>query len=481
MFKLKNIFKILNPAPPVGAIQITNRVLRYVLLDSNRKILHSEEILINEGGDGLRKALDDLVLNLKKAKVTSRHVVISLLSDKVYLQNFSLPRVAEGKTAEAVKLNLQLISPLPLDQAYTDAEFWGEATSDKMNFLAAFIERVAVDNVVAVLSEVGFVPVAVEVTPLSLARVLKAVLGDMTGGILAIQLIEDGFQFILFHNGNIAFNSFLKKELLPSGDLNKTKAYLENEFRKIYNFYAGEWGGVVSKIVLVNLGQNKELRGAFLGLGVSVLDFTLGDLGLSDDFASAFGAALRGLISRDADEFISLEGVGTELHYWRDRLLHFLSFWRNVFMTILASMFLVFWCFSYYVGLDLVNKEKTLDDFSKNLGWQEYGKLEEGVNDFNNLVDQIQTIKKNHLSLGDLILNKIASLAKDKVFLDNINLKVAERKLVLIGRATFQQNINDFKNDLVKQADFSGVNLVSIDIVPNQLGDYNFQISLNVK
>src|SRR3989344_444650 len=144
-FNLKFDFKkILNPAPLIGGLEISDLVLRFARMENGRLKQASIQLPpgIMAGGkvadrgkllaalNGLHQQIDPM----KKAV----HVVLLIPTNNVYTQAFNMPLVADKNVDEAARLNLQMISPADLKSSYYGYQMIGETKQGQLEALGAF-------------------------------------------------------------------------------------------------------------------------------------------------------------------------------------------------------------------------------------------------------------------------------------------------------------------------------------------------------
>jgi len=127
--KIKNM---LAPHEEIGAIEINNRVVKGFYFSNDEKlkvkasaILPVPNSTINNGYVINEAALTKILIDLKKAlnknHKVSQYIILSLPAQNFFTSVLSIPKLSDkSNLEEAIKLNLRLRSPIPLDKAYLD-------------------------------------------------------------------------------------------------------------------------------------------------------------------------------------------------------------------------------------------------------------------------------------------------------------------------------------------------------------------------
>jgi len=128
----EKIKKILIPKEEIGAIEINNRVVKAFYFSNNgtlnvkaSAILPIENSTINNGyvqnEVALIKTLTELKKQISKHKKISPYIILSLPAQNFFTSILAIPKLSDKSSfEEAIKLNLRLKSPIPLDNAYLD-------------------------------------------------------------------------------------------------------------------------------------------------------------------------------------------------------------------------------------------------------------------------------------------------------------------------------------------------------------------------
>lgn len=483
----------LNPKPPIGGLEIGDTVLRYLLLNEEKKILKETFVRLPAGvvvggriQDRARLAAALAQLRTQISRRSPINAVVSISAASVYLQTFILPAAAGGKLEEAARLNLQMISPVNIRSAYYDWEIidpdipLSRGSNQPLNLLGGFAVKEAIDELTANLEAAGFNAVVIESAPMSLTRVISWQLNDAARPHLVLSLSGDGLDFFILRNGRLYFNYFTSWSALRENgrteiNLANVKNVIGGELRRLTSFYTGRWGELVEDLALVGMADNREIF-EFIRK-----NFTLNLHQIKTN--PAVGAALRGLVPRSEDHFISLASVDTEGKFAQNRILEMIRFWRDAAVAVLAGILLIFGAFNLIIARLSLNLSRDLTAAPKingtisNIGVRQW---EEEARIFNNLVDKAAAAEKQSLAWSPLFQN-LRVLAGQRIQLKQIQLQQPNLSVTLSGQADSEREILNFKDSLSKEPNFSDISLPLTAIKMDVNGKANFTISFKLK
>src|SRR3972149_5401216 len=125
---LDKMLGYINPPVPVGGLEITDSYLRYAKIAGDELKTASVRLPAGVLRDGkildqpaYISALTQLHLNIAPPG-QALHVIASISASGIYSQMFSIPALRENQLDEALKLNLQMITPIEASRVYSDAE-----------------------------------------------------------------------------------------------------------------------------------------------------------------------------------------------------------------------------------------------------------------------------------------------------------------------------------------------------------------------
>ncbi len=476
--KILEFIRLLNPPLKIGGLEISDSAVRLTFID-NGKIQNFNQPL--SPGDDLFTALKDLHSQASSIQKTIP-VVVSFPSVGVYTQIFNLPLLRDEQLEEAAHLNLTMISPIDKKTAYFDWQVVGQASSGSQEVLGAFVESRIVDGFVAALQKSNFVVVAVEFSALSIARLIKERSSlDLEKPYLVLSLNNDGIEFLLIRNGNLYFSYFISWKTVQEksgGDqvqFDNFKEVILIELRRILNFYNSRWGGSVTDLILFSTGSTKEisewLKDNFK-FNIFYVDVEVSQI-------VSLGAAMRGLIARREDNFISLAKVGTEENFVRNSIWKFAMIWRNAVLSTLSLLLLLF----LITDLSLIRMNKNLDSSLQNdsmsIDLQEAAFLENEARTFNSLLDKVLLAQRESTSLS-LIFKNIYGLAND-IVVTQLGFDSKSLTVSMAGSANNEQSILNFKNILAKDSRFEDVSFPLSAISASPDGKSSFSATFKIK
>jgi len=465
-------------APPVGGLEITADSFRYALTSGNRLITTSLRLppgIINNhtvaNPTAIVAALRFFVKQVQAA--TGLHpplpVVASLPFSQTYLQVFQLPPLSRRDKESAAQLNLQMISPIPLNMSYYDWEEMGPAgngNNNQVDFLAAFAPAAEVDAFTKALSESGFLTVAVEFSSLALAR-LAAETMPKEEPYLLVAAASDGLDFVVVRGGKVYFNYLVLWQTMGVGAQGMTApefgVALTRSLHQVLNFFTGRWGGGVKEAIISAPGSAQILGEAIAksGLGLNVKPLVSSRFGAQLDaywFVPA-GLALRGEIPRAQDKIVSLAQVGTEAEYANVQIMAFTTFWRTILVSALGFLAVVFLISNVFLGQKV--KELSSDGITSGRYAEvskEVSALADKATEFNALKEMVGLAAAERVSWTPF-LQKMANLAGSQVTIQRIFYQSAAAPVVVSGVGSSEQAVLGFKDRLEQDSDFSKVSL----------------------
>lgn len=495
--QLKKILKFLNPLPPIGGLEISDSALRFIWIKDGEPITASFRLPPNVLENGKIKDRPNFISALKNLhaqipQFKNNYVILVVPPNNVYTQVFNIPSLALEKIEEAARLNLQMISPIDLKNAYAGWQRIGEAQLDggQLELLAAFSEIQVIEEYIGAIKEADFKVAAVEFPSLALIR-LAARLGeniDLYSPHLVLQISNDGMAVMIMRNGNLYFNHFNSWQSLHEEigrreiTLEDFKSVLIKEVQRILNFYSTHWGGQLEKLILISQGLTKELTEIIeSNLNLKVFNLTPKEFkNISTSWFVSLGAALRGLIPRSSDDFISLTAVTVQKEYFQTRILNFSSLWRNIALTTAGFIFIIFLVLdSFLWKTERQISEKTFTALPP-LTASEVDQLKTSADNFNRLISL--ALKAGSQTTGWMpLIRELSDLAGDEVTLEHFSLDAGQRKVLIVGRAINETEVINFKNKLLEVKNFSEVDLRLSEVKIRPDGSADFRVNFKLK
>ncbi len=486
----RKILKLLNPSPAIAGLELSDFYIRFFCESEGRAFfeLRLTPGVIKEGKivniEKFKEALEKIKLKLGSNFKKISHLIVTLSSSTVYTQTFSLPYLTGDKLSEAARLNLQMISPMPVSETYDDWDLLEETEGGELKLLGAFTDKSNVDIIVKTCKEVGFIILAIEPCIQALERSVNRMLiskGEL-GPYLLLHVSSEGMNFVGVKKNKIYFDYFISwfsmysgaKEIAPRVFEDTVNRYME----QVFNFAISHWNFELKEIVLVasELGDNiKNIIEKNFKIKALVQDFK--DLGLSSAWGVAYGAYLRGLLPRSEDRLISLSGVGSEEEFKQSQLLLFAELWRNMVVTFGVTLLLIF--VSAYLLLGRITKNSLAQNL-ESVSPEEQAELANLIaraETFNDLVSLIGEMRKSGRAVSPYLESLERSLG-GSVAIERISFQSFSAPIIISGSAVDEKAVTSFKNRLERLREFSGVDLPLNTIVP--IGGNRVSFSLKI-
>ena len=469
---MRHLKDILTSGVAVGGLEISATSLKYLLVKNETIIQASLRLppgIIEKGAIKNRKNFIEALKNLHGQISPANKIVASILtlpSNLVFTQSFSVPIIEKEHLEESIKLNLQMISPNKIEDSYYD---WQEIKINKdlgqLELLGAFAARIVIDEFTTALTEAGFNCVAVEFPGLALARLIR----ERWGGIeaeqqyLLIYVNSEGLLLVILKNGNVYFNHFtLWQNAAIAGStftFDQIKNFLSQELQRVVNFYVGRAGKQISEAILISPVFNYEIvKMISEQMNIKIRNLTIAELPkLQPNWFPVLGSGLRGTVSRSRDTDITLTPTNTQVEYYQERTVTFIGLWRN----IIVGTFIFIFAAAITIDTLLIKEQTRLStklttEFSDQ-DLQNSQSVQSKITDFNHQLDFIEKTS-NLETRWSPIISEIAFVSNDitidRLFLDKIN-----QKGVITGQAKTESSAVEYKNRLSTVAGISDPSL----------------------
>ena len=263
---MDKLLRFLHIRPITGGLEITDQLIRLAYSDGATwqfRAVRMELGVCEEGkikdAEAFQAALSALRAQIPELSSKNRtmNVVISLGAAPIYNQIFSLPLIKGEGFETAVKLNLQMSSPMDVAETYSGWEVISrDEAVGRAEVLGAFADHVTVDAVTNALFPAGFVAVAVESKALAIARVVRECgPGFDPQKSYLIAIIDDsGLDFIILRRGWLCFEYMNpwrdiadEKGAITIGKFSQAFAL---GLRQVANFYRQHWQDPIAGIGL---------------------------------------------------------------------------------------------------------------------------------------------------------------------------------------------------------------------------------------
>jgi len=492
----KRIWKIMSSNPSVSGLEVTDNSLRFVLL-KNAAISLSASVNLPPGivEDGLVRDRQQFIAALAtlRNQIPKKNIINIILvipATHVYTQVFSLPLLPEDKIAEAARLNLETISPINSKNAFFDWQYAGDPAGKdgKLELIGAFIQRNYIDELSYCVEQAGFVIVAIEPLPLSLARLINFTYPTVLDSPrLVLHLSSAGLDFFILRSGALYFEYYLSfreiqerlgVSLIKLADLKKIVIF---EVNRLLNFYIARESQAIEELVVssvIDIGDLLSDLSASFKLKITPLLLS-NYPDLISIWYPVFGAALRGEIPRSKDTFISLASAGTEERFKEERAMSFIRFWRLITLSIISSLTVV----SLVLYLFGLRQEKALTAklaatptlFSS----ADFTALSAAADSFNALIAKAEMAEKN-TNTPSRFINTLSGLALGIDIL-GLDFDPNSGDFSITGDSDSEKLVIDFKNTLLKDSRFDSIILPVTAIRLDSSGSARFTLRGRVK
>jgi Tfp pilus assembly PilM family ATPase len=497
----KKIGRILKPRVEVGGLEISDGGAVYLSVVPETRKITSASIKFPEGiiVGGRVKNYPQAVAAFKKlhgqitADKTKKIPVVASVSDaNVYTQEFVLPQLKLSTLEEAVRLNLQVISPIDFSKSYHD---WQrvenpQRSAHEIEILSSFSEKDIIDPLYRALLESQFVAVAVEQKAASLVRVISRLASDydISKPHFLLYISSDGLGFAIIRNGYLYFNRFTDwSSLIHSSSGQRQVSFKEfsdtiiQESQRVINFYSSRFNDLIGSLYIIAPGMESQVRQIVESkFPLKVEPLSLKDYSLEQTWYTALGAALRGLVPRAIDTEISLAPEGTEAQFFHSQVIAFAILWRNVLVSVFTIILAAF------VGAFLFLHQfsgKMVEDFGKIAGSYNVkylNTLKDEANKFNRAVDRALVARQQQIRWSK-VLTGVQAQANSDVEISRIYAQSIDSPVILYGRAASSNAAIDFKNKLAALPYLDSVDLPLSSLTSAESsGRVSFTISFKV-
>lgn len=491
----KKVIEFLSPSPPIAGVEISDFYIRFFYVKNDRMMNLDVRLMPGVVKDGrviqrdkLKDAFSKLMQKLGKSAKKLPHIIITTPSSSIFLQTFNLPYLAPDKVPEAAELNLQMISPLPIEEAYTD---WDELGEDKaggqITFLGVFTDRKNIDAMVEACREVGFVVVAIEPSVFALERAVRAASPELDADDFHILLnvTNEGMDFVGISRKKVRFDYFVSWLSMYEGATEISTQLFEDTVarytQQVLNFALSNIGVSPKEVVLVASEFHDEIRSIIekkFNVKVTPLDaFANGKLTAVGGVS--YGAYLRGLLPRGEDNLISLTSIGTKEEFEHSQIILFLKLWRNIGAAFGVTLLVIF-AVSLFFLQSVLSRNQAIP--AQDLPANEKNELQgliSSATDFNSLVQKVQNSLGKRVVIYPYLAAVQSSLTSD-ITLNQIGFQSLSSPLVISGTGASDTSIKKFKKMLEGVSLFKSVELPLTSLAPSGGGQLNFSMNITL-
>jgi type IV pilus assembly protein PilM len=208
-----NLYFIPSVIPPAFGLDVSDSSAKYVQLAKTSRgliIRAFGEIKLPQGLviGGIIKDIDGLSAVLKKefsksGGKLSRHVIISVPDENVFLIKLALPLLAEDELFNAVRVEAERIVPISVEKAYLDyVELPRAKTDKKLEILAVAIQKDIADAYSEAAQKAGLKPIVIEPEVSAISRAaIKG--GRSENSIIIIEIGANRTRSIVFARNQV--------------------------------------------------------------------------------------------------------------------------------------------------------------------------------------------------------------------------------------------------------------------------------------
>ncbi len=497
-FSIQKIAAVLRASTPIAGLEISDSALHFLSLKNNIPRFLSMRFppgLMEANRIKNRPVLEELlkkfrlqVLGAEASKNKKVSVVVSLSSISIYSQVFGLPIIQGENLEKAVQLNIQMVSPVEVKEAYSGWQLVGEDKDTfRLEVLSAFIDRNVVDEITNALQEAGFMVVAIESRALALARLVRqrGARIDLSKSYIVVHLDSSGMDFLILRKGHLYFEYAHSWKDIQDEKQQVTKeafeALLKRSLYQVLNFYGAHWPEPIRNVVVSATALGDEVvKTIASNFGLEVQMLTLDEGQMTPEWFVALGSALRGLMPRGEDRDISLLGVGAQEGFRREQFLEFINFWRVVFPVVLGIFLITF----LSADIFLINLRRSLESQGafqiKSKELAEIASLQAQAVQFNKTVSLIQAADQLRIPRGPLV-EKLSSLFEARsIQLNRLSYQDGSLPVRVSGQASTEDAILDLKKEMDRDPALSNIELPLTGIKKEGDG-YSFSLSFSLK
>lgn len=410
-------------------------------------------------------------------------VTIVLPEGLVYTQSFEIPNVGMEKLEEAVTLNLQMISPMPIEEANMSAQIISE-TQDQYELIGAFTSRASIAELKNILTKAHFAPVAFECSAFALARLVRRFVKREIQSVLLFEISSDGLSLYILRERTLHFSYFRSWQSIR-GDAQSIPrelfdAVVVQETQKVVNFAVSKFGEGPAELWLMAGGFEKEIA-EVLGnnFPFKISPFILGSYqNVTQPFYASLGAALRNW-EEEQKKFASISLGGEDLSdaLKEEQILNFIVLWRNIVVGVLAIMLVAFGFSATFLVKQSKLLTQTASSFIPGGAGKDYAMLSERADEFNKLVSAIREVKGSALPWQPLLFHLLSVMDEQKVLLRTIEVQSLYDPIRLSATAPDYQAVTKFKNALSNDPKFKNIDLPLTQVVVMGNNSVSFNVT----
>jgi hypothetical protein len=505
---LKGAGNLMKPKHEVGGLEITDTAIAFLRVNDQMRPVQQQSLRLPAGvmqeGRILRPDVFAQALKALHARIVSSAkkdvpVIVSMTDAHVYTQTFTLPKLQDTPLKEAVRLNMQTISPLEFSKVYADWQAMpSEEGARELEIVASFVEKGIVDALQAALANARFMVLAIEQKAVALTRVMaqsNAVFAHEQSHFL-LQSDGDGMSFSIVRKGCLYFNRFVSweeavRQAAPASQgagvhrqltYDEFKALVVREMNQLSNFYTGRVHDPVNSVCIDAPGFEDQIAAILKTMFPFRIDVAdMRPFGIGRQWNIAAGSALRGIIERSKDTQISLTPEGTEEQYQHLQVISFIELWRNIVLVTLPVVLVAFvgvmmFLSSYTQGIS----REMARSFGDTETVRVYDAYKSEASSFNAQIARALQAQSQRMRWEPL-LSELYAKTGSFVIIDRITAQSSDAPLTISARTTAENYAVEFKEALQKVQYVTDVDLSPSSMTRIDANTISFRVTFRVK
>ena len=498
---LKKLVRVINPKVEIGGLEVTDTGIVFFSIapETLRTTQYSvplEAGVIKEGKIIHEDAFVKGLLELHK-RITTKHkkeipVVISISDENIFTQLFTLPQLSdESSFEEAVRLNMQTISPINFNEAYSG---WERIENDpdvtNTEIISSFVERSVIDSFLRCFKKSGFLAVAIEHRSMSLARFVSQREPSFvkTKSYIFVHIGGDGITIAVMSRGHLCFDKFsswqtILKEIHATRDIifSDFATLIIREIHQVSNFFVGRSHEPISGVYIVGGAMESQLLEVLKNkFSFGVFPLKVAHTPNDEAWLVSAGAALRGLTPRSQDTAISLTPEDTHEMLLHTQILSFVGAWRALLLiagSIILGAFIAVYAFmNYLVGTISYDLNTSITPASV----ARYNELKQEAATFNEGVERASLVQNQQVRWYG-ILSDIYNQTGPLIAIDRIYMQASDSGITINARTNKEESAIEFKRRIEQLPSVRDVQLPLTSITQADQNNIVFKITFNKK
>jgi len=491
------IIRKISPIEISGGLSVSDSAIRYIRFNKEGVIKEMASLRLPAGivkggkiinNEVIISALSALRNKIKISTSNKVEIILSLESDSIYSQLFTLPQLQEPLLTEAAELNVQIISPIDIKTAYYSYQIVSspdKTVSGVYDMLGVFIKSSIIDDWINACKTSGFTPIAVEFQTLSITRaVTELAQAQENGMIMIINVVSEGINFIIVKNNNLYFDHFYPWKFIQEKDksisIEELKQIILTETNKVINFVATKFGGSLSSI---RISAKEVSEAIILSLKeqyptIPVIKITIQGKQAPPLWLAALGAAKRGTLLRSEDTMISLTPQQVIEEYKNNQTLTMIYLWRKITTVVLCFFIIIFSLGNLFLRQVLIDTDQQLLRGLLPEEERELNVLKTKANEFNSLL----MLTKSALTLENDIYPFISEMLTtgEDIQINRLSFRDIGSPIELRGSAPSSSAVVRFQRRLNEKTNITELQLPIENLVTIPDGRTTFVMSFRI-